>query len=162
MGNRHAAVCVLRRQPYTSFQVDWTIEAPSQLPPASSAPLPCSSASLPPSLPPSSPPPHTHTPQVHPRYPNTALRQYCQAQGVAVVAYASLGCGDLLTHPTVVQVAAAAGKTPAQVGHPSDRDRVRIAALVLAHRCCEQGVHARIRTRTPGLVAHTALLLVRK
>lgn len=32
-----------------------------------------------------------------------------------MVAYASLGCGQLLTEPAVQQVAASTGKTPAQV-----------------------------------------------
>jgi hypothetical protein len=83
--------------------------------------------------------------EVHPRRQCRALRAACQAAGavaagrrecqcrrcagvvivarirdaapagVAVVAYASLGCGDLLKQPVVQQVAAAAGRTPAQV-----------------------------------------------
>lgn len=34
---------------------------------------------------------------------------------MAVVAYASLGCGQLLAEPVVQQVAARVGRTPAQV-----------------------------------------------
>eukprot|EP00878_Enallax_costatus_P022091 GHUV01023425.1.p2 GENE.GHUV01023425.1~~GHUV01023425.1.p2 ORF type:complete len:150 (+),score=44.45 GHUV01023425.1:632-1081(+) len=53
--------------------------------------------------------------EVHPRRPETALRQACAAAGVAVVAYASLGCGDLLKHGVVKQIAAQTAKTEAQV-----------------------------------------------
>jgi diketogulonate reductase-like aldo/keto reductase len=35
--------------------------------------------------------------------------------GIAVVAYASLGCGQLLQHPVVVDIAKETGKTAAQV-----------------------------------------------
>lgn len=41
-------------------------------------------------------------------------RAMCTA-GVAVVAYASLGCGDLLRHPEVLAVAKRVGRTPSQV-----------------------------------------------
>lgn len=34
------------------------------------------------------------------------LCQFCQERGIAVTAYASLGCGELLQHPTVRAVAA--------------------------------------------------------
>lgn len=53
--------------------------------------------------------------EVHPKRPETELRAACAAAGIAVVAYASLGCGQLLTEPMVQQVAARVGKTPAQV-----------------------------------------------
>ncbi|WIA12687.1 hypothetical protein OEZ85_006328 [Tetradesmus obliquus] len=53
--------------------------------------------------------------ELHPRRQEVALRQACAAAGVAVVAYASLGCGDLLQQPVVRQVAARTGKTEAQV-----------------------------------------------
>lgn len=54
--------------------------------------------------------------EVHPRRPESHLRQVCAAADVAVVAYASLGCGELLNNTTVKQVAAKTGKTEAQVG----------------------------------------------
>lgn len=54
--------------------------------------------------------------EVHPLHPSTALRQLCASRGIAVVAYASLGCGALLKHPAVVELARQAGKQPAQVG----------------------------------------------
>ena len=40
----------------------------------------------------------------------------CKRRQVAVVAYGSLGCGHLVKHPVVVDVARRAGKSPAQVG----------------------------------------------
>lgn len=54
--------------------------------------------------------------ELHPRRPCTELRRVCADSGVAVAAYASLGCGDLLAHPTVAKVAAELQCTPAQVG----------------------------------------------
>ena len=53
--------------------------------------------------------------EVHPKRPESELRAACAAAGVAVVAYASLGCGQLLSEPVVQQVAARTGKMPAQV-----------------------------------------------
>jgi len=52
--------------------------------------------------------------ECHPRYQQHELRAYCAAHGIAVVAYASLGCGHLLGDPAVVEAAAASGVTPAQ------------------------------------------------
>jgi len=43
------------------------------------------------------------------------VRAACAAAGIAVVAYASLGCGQLLSEPVVQQIAAKTGKTAAQV-----------------------------------------------
>ncbi|PNW85976.1 hypothetical protein CHLRE_03g201327v5 [Chlamydomonas reinhardtii] len=53
--------------------------------------------------------------EVHPRRPRRELRQLCKQEGIAVVAYASLGCGDLLTAPPVRRAAAAVARSPAQV-----------------------------------------------
>ncbi len=53
--------------------------------------------------------------EVHPRYPQTQLRNLCRQNGIAVVAYSSLGVGDLVQHPTVVQTGQEAQRTPAQV-----------------------------------------------
>lgn len=52
--------------------------------------------------------------ECHPRYQQRELRAFCAAQGIAVQAYASLGCGALLGEPAVCGVAASAGVTPAQ------------------------------------------------
>jgi 2,5-diketo-D-gluconate reductase A len=60
-------------------------------------------------------PPAVNQFEMHPRRPAAALRAACRAAGVAVVAYASLGCGKLLAEPVVQRVAKEAGKTPAQV-----------------------------------------------
>lgn len=57
--------------------------------------------------------------EVHPKRPETELRAACAAAGIAVVAYASLGCGQLLSEPVVQEVAARVGKTPAQVSEAS-------------------------------------------
>uniref|UniRef100_A0A7S0RDB2 NADP-dependent oxidoreductase domain-containing protein n=1 Tax=Chlamydomonas leiostraca TaxID=1034604 RepID=A0A7S0RDB2_9CHLO len=53
--------------------------------------------------------------ELHPRRQCRQLVQLCEQHGVAVVAYASLGCGDLLGHPTVIKVAQQLGWEPAQV-----------------------------------------------
>lgn len=53
--------------------------------------------------------------EVHPRRQRRELRRLCTQHGIAVVAYASLGCGDLLAHPAVGAVAAEVGRSPAQV-----------------------------------------------
>lgn len=56
--------------------------------------------------------------EVHPRFQQTNLRTYCDERELAVIAYASLGCGDLLRHKVVLKVAKSHGKTAAQVGAP--------------------------------------------
>ena len=53
--------------------------------------------------------------ELHPRYQQRSLRRACEEMGVRVVAYASLGGGELLGDATVRAVAAAEGRTPAQV-----------------------------------------------
>lgn len=69
------------------------------------------------------PPAHPHHPlcatavnqvEVHPRHQQRELRAFCRQHGIAVVAYASLGCGQLLEDPTVQAVAQQEGVTPAQ------------------------------------------------
>ena len=59
--------------------------------------------------------PHVNQVEVHPEFPNAELRAACAAEDVAVVAYASLGVGDLLEDATVRRVAEGVGRTPAQV-----------------------------------------------
>jgi diketogulonate reductase-like aldo/keto reductase len=59
--------------------------------------------------------------ECHPEYPQRDTLAFCRERGVAVVAYSSLGRGDLLSDPAVRAVAAAASArgpravTPAQV-----------------------------------------------
>ncbi|KAL3136995.1 hypothetical protein ABBQ32_006590 [Trebouxia sp. C0010 RCD-2024] len=53
--------------------------------------------------------------EVHPRYPQTQLRSFCRHNNIAVVAYSSLGMGDLVQHPVVVQIATDCQRTTAQV-----------------------------------------------
>lgn len=64
-----------------------------------------------------SPPTHTTQVEVHPFFPQRSLRAYCQARGILVQAYSSLGQGDvgLQGHPAVAAAAARRGMTPAQV-----------------------------------------------
>ena len=53
--------------------------------------------------------------ELHPRLPQTELREFHARYGIATEAWAPLGQGALLTHPTVTAVAEGRGKTPAQV-----------------------------------------------
>ena len=53
--------------------------------------------------------------EVHPRYPQTQLRSFCRHNNIAVVAYSSLGVGDLFNHPDVMQIATECQRTSAQV-----------------------------------------------
>ncbi|GBF88570.1 glyoxal reductase-like [Raphidocelis subcapitata] len=60
-------------------------------------------------------PPAVNQIEVHPRWPQVHLRRACAEAGVAVTAYASLGCGQLLSEPAVRRAASEAGRSPAQV-----------------------------------------------
>ncbi|GLC38995.1 hypothetical protein PLESTB_001773600 [Pleodorina starrii] len=53
--------------------------------------------------------------EVHPRRQRMELRRLCAQEGIAVVSYASLGCSDLLSHPTVTRLAEEVGRSPAQL-----------------------------------------------
>jgi 2,5-diketo-D-gluconate reductase A len=53
--------------------------------------------------------------ELHPRMPQTELRQVHAQLGIATEAWGPLGQGSLLTHPTVTAVAEGRGRTPAQV-----------------------------------------------
>ncbi|GFH17268.1 aldo_ket_red domain-containing protein [Haematococcus lacustris] len=59
-------------------------------------------------------PPAVNQVEVHPRWPCAELRAACTAHSVAVVGYASLGCGALLGQACVVDIAQRSGLTPAQ------------------------------------------------
>ena len=53
--------------------------------------------------------------ELHPRLPQHQLLKLCKDNGIAVVAYSSLGVGDLLHHDAVVNIAQDVQHTPAQV-----------------------------------------------
>jgi 2,5-diketo-D-gluconate reductase A len=53
--------------------------------------------------------------ELHPRFPQQELREVHAQRGIATEAWAPLGQGALLTHPTVTAVAAECERTPAQV-----------------------------------------------
>jgi 2,5-diketo-D-gluconate reductase A len=53
--------------------------------------------------------------ELHPRFPQQELREVHAELGIATEAWSPLGQGGLLSDPTVVAVAEAHGKTPAQV-----------------------------------------------
>jgi len=53
--------------------------------------------------------------ELHPRLPQTELREVHARLGIATEAWGPLGQGSLLTHPTVTAVAQGCGRTPAQV-----------------------------------------------
>ncbi|CAL8326549.1 unnamed protein product [Lota lota] len=53
--------------------------------------------------------------EFHPRLCQTDLRRVCEEQGVCFQAYSSLGKGELVKHPVVVEVAKGCERTPAQV-----------------------------------------------
>jgi len=53
--------------------------------------------------------------ELHPRLPQTELRKVHAQFGIATEAWAPLGQGSLLTHPTITSVADECGRTPAQV-----------------------------------------------
>jgi 2,5-diketo-D-gluconate reductase A len=53
--------------------------------------------------------------ELHPRLPQTELREVHAQLGIATGAWSPLGRGTLLTHPTITGVAERCGRTPAQV-----------------------------------------------
>lgn len=53
--------------------------------------------------------------ELHPRFPQTELREVHAQRGIATEAWAPLGQGALLTDPTVTAVAERCGRSPAQV-----------------------------------------------
>ncbi|KAM3857399.1 glyoxal reductase [Diretmus argenteus] len=104
--------------------------------------------------------------EFHPRLCQAELRSVCEQHGVCFQAYSSLGKGELVTDPVVVEVAQGCGRTPAQVllrwavqqdvpvlpksSQPgrvednarlfdfrlSDRDMDRLSALDCGHKYC--------------------------
>ena len=59
--------------------------------------------------------PHVNQVELHPRLQQRALVALCRANGIQVVAYASLGVGGLLADPVPVRIAARCGRTAPQV-----------------------------------------------
>jgi 2,5-diketo-D-gluconate reductase A len=53
--------------------------------------------------------------EVHPYFGNEQVRAYGQANGIVTEAWSPIAQGKVLDDPAVVEVAAAAGRTPAQV-----------------------------------------------
>lgn len=55
--------------------------------------------------------------ELHPQFPQLALRQFCETHGIAVEAYSPLGSGKngLLTHPLLEEIGNQYQKSPAQV-----------------------------------------------
>ncbi|GFG76562.1 aldo/keto reductase [Mycobacterium botniense] len=53
--------------------------------------------------------------ELHPRLPQTELRELHTRLGIATEAWGPLGQGSLVTHPTITAVAEGRGRTPAQV-----------------------------------------------
>eukprot|EP00201_Polytomella_parva_P008860 CAMPEP_0175056338 /NCGR_PEP_ID=MMETSP0052_2-20121109/10612_1 /TAXON_ID=51329 ORGANISM="Polytomella parva, Strain SAG 63-3" /NCGR_SAMPLE_ID=MMETSP0052_2 /ASSEMBLY_ACC=CAM_ASM_000194 /LENGTH=360 /DNA_ID=CAMNT_0016321347 /DNA_START=133 /DNA_END=1215 /DNA_ORIENTATION=- len=58
-------------------------------------------------------PPLVNQIEVHPRWPNRAVREYNSHNGIVTVAYSSLACGNLLNDPTVLEIAHREGVAPA-------------------------------------------------
>ncbi len=53
--------------------------------------------------------------ELHPRLPQTELREVHARLGIATEAWGPLGQGSLLTHPAITGIAESRGRTPAQV-----------------------------------------------
>jgi 2,5-diketo-D-gluconate reductase A len=53
--------------------------------------------------------------ELHPRFPQAELREVHAQRGIATEAWAPLGKGELLNHPTITALAQDCGRTPAQV-----------------------------------------------
>lgn len=60
-------------------------------------------------------PPMVNQVEVHPYLTQESLRKTCKEMGIQVVAYASLGCGELLKDPLVISTASHYGRTPSQI-----------------------------------------------
>lgn len=52
--------------------------------------------------------------ELHPFFPQAALREFHAEHGIVTEAWSPLGRGELLEHPVVAEVAAAHGVSPAQ------------------------------------------------
>ncbi|XP_047448973.1 glyoxal reductase-like [Mugil cephalus] len=59
--------------------------------------------------------PALHQVEFHPRLCQAEMRRLCKEYGVCFQAYSSIGQGDLVTNPVVMEVAKSCQRTPAQV-----------------------------------------------
>ena len=96
--------------------------------------------------------------EVHPRFSQKGLRAFCKEQNITVVAYASLGCGALLSHGTVQRIAQQSGQTPAQVGLCMGSLPLKPAPCVRAllspkmpGSCADSVAHAIYASRSPSV-----------
>lgn len=55
--------------------------------------------------------------EFHPQLCQTELRRVCKEYEVCFQAYSSLGRGELVTDPIVMEMAKKCGRTPAQVNY---------------------------------------------
>ncbi len=53
--------------------------------------------------------------EMHPHFHNRTVRDWCDAHGIAVIAYMPLGLGRVLGDPALTEIAARTGASPAQV-----------------------------------------------
>ena len=87
--------------------------------------------------------------ELHPRLPQTELREVHAHLGIATEAWSPLGRGSLLTHPTITAVAEDCGRTPAQV---LIRWHIQLGNIVIPKSVnpitdCEQLRRVRLRTQ---------------
>lgn len=73
--------------------------------------------------------------EFHPQLCQTELRSVCEEYGVCFQAYSSLGKGELVTDPVVMEVAKNCERTPAQVNaHTKHLDNnIFLGPASLAH-----------------------------
>ena len=83
--------------------------------------------------------------ELHPRLPQSELREVHAQLGIATEAWGPLGQGSLLTHPTITAVAEGCGKTPAQV---LISWRIRVGNIVIPKSVNLSGLRATSRCST--------------
>ena len=59
--------------------------------------------------------PHVNQIELHPACPQTDLMELCKKNNIQIVAYSSVGVGELLDHHIVLDIAKRFGRTPAQI-----------------------------------------------
>ena len=88
--------------------------------------------------------------ECHPQWQQPELCEYCQRRGIHVVAYASLGCGELLCEEAVLRVSQESGLRPAQV--------LLVWALQKGYAVIPKSVHPEyIRQFSPGQLLNLRL-----
>ena len=77
--------------------------------------------------------------ECHPYLQQRELTQYCEARGIAVAAYGSVGADGLLADPVVVKMAASHGRSPAQIclRHALQRGQVALVKSATPSRIRE-------------------------